>query len=87
VIAGEQKLDKDSRTPTAPITPSFPGYQQFGFPQFPNFQQLPFQLPIAQLQPLIATQGPVGDTGPAAVAIIGAGAAAGFSWMRRRRKK
>jgi hypothetical protein len=59
---------------------------QLRFPQYPNFQQLPYQLPLAQLQPMIQAQGPVGDTGPAAVAVIGAGAAAGFSWMRRRKK-
>ncbi|TSC79141.1 MAG: hypothetical protein G01um101425_778 [Candidatus Peregrinibacteria bacterium Gr01-1014_25] len=29
---------------------------------------------------------PVGDTGPAAVAVMAAGAAAGWSWVRRRRK-
>tara|TARA_Y100000310_G_scaffold336654_1_gene421781 strand:- start:8452 stop:9279 length:828 start_codon:yes stop_codon:yes gene_type:complete len=60
---------------------------QYGFPQYPNFGQLPYQLPLAQLQPLIATQGPVGDTGPAAIAVIGAGAAAGLSWMRRKKRK
>ena len=59
---------------------------QFGFPRYPNYQQLPYQLPLAQLQPLIQSQGPIGDTGPAAVAIIGAGAAAGFSWIRRKRR-
>jgi len=63
-----------------------PGYNQFGFPQYPSFQQLPYQLPLAQLQPLIQAQGPIGDTGPAAVVIIGAGAAAGLSWIRRKRK-
>lgn len=63
-----------------------PSYQQFTFPQYANFQQLPYQLPLAQLQPLIQTQGPAGDTGPAAVVVIGAGAAAGLSWMRRKRK-
>jgi cysteine-rich repeat protein len=56
------------------------------FPGMPNAQALPYQLPLAQLQPLIQSQGPIGDTGPAAVAVIGAGAAAGWSWMRRRRK-
>ncbi|PIR53880.1 hypothetical protein COU75_03430 [Candidatus Peregrinibacteria bacterium CG10_big_fil_rev_8_21_14_0_10_42_8] len=61
--------------------------QQFQFPQFPTGQPVPYQLPYAQLQPLIQTQGPVGDTGPAAVAVIGAGAAAGVSWMRKKRRK
>jgi len=65
-------------------------YAQFGsniqFPGQANFQQLPYQLPLAQLQPLVQSQAPIGDTGPAAVAVIGAGAAAGFSWIRRKRK-
>jgi cysteine-rich repeat protein len=60
--------------------------QQFGFPQYPNFQQLPYQLPLAQLQPLMQSQAPMGDTGPAGVAVIGAGAAAGWSWMRRKKR-
>ena len=62
--------------------------QRFGqFPGQPNVSALPVQLPLAQLQPLIQSQGPVGDTGPATVAITGAGMAAGWSWMRRRRRK
>jgi MYXO-CTERM domain-containing protein len=47
---------------------------------------LPYQLPLAQLRPLVQSRGPAGDTGPAAVAVIGAGAAAGLAWIRRRRK-
>ncbi len=60
--------------------------QQFQFPQYPNYQQLPYQLPFAQLQPLIAPQGVAGETGPAAVAVVASGMAAGLGWMRRRRK-
>ena len=56
------------------------------FPRQPSMQPVPLQLPYAQLQPLIQSQGPAGETGPAAVAVIGAGAAAGIGWMRRRRK-
>ena len=55
----------------------------FGQPRYPSAL---YQFPLAQLQPLIQSRGPIGDTGPAAVAVIGAGAAAGFGWMRRRRK-
>lgn len=44
-------------------------------------------LPFAQLQALAQGQAPVGDTGPAAVVVIGSGAAAGFSWMRRKRRR
>jgi len=65
-----------------PTTIAFPG------------QQLPGQQPLslATLLPLLAqmpqlqTQVPITDTGPAAVAIIAAGSAAGFAWVRRRRK-
>ena len=56
------------------------------FPQYASYQPLGYQLPLAQLQPLIQQRNPMGDTGPAAVAIAGAGAAAGISWIRRRRK-
>lgn len=67
-------------------TVEYPIRQQFQFPQYPNFQQLPYQLPLAQLQPLVQSQGPVGDTGPAAVAVAASGIAAGWSFMRRRKK-
>ncbi len=66
----------------SPYGPMPPGYQI----PFGAMQPGGYPLPLAQLQPLIRSRGPVGDTGPAAVAIIGAGAAAGFSWIRRRRK-
>ena len=59
---------------------------QANFPQFPTRAPLQATLPLAQLQPLIQQQAPVGDTGPATVAIVGAGMAAGWSWVRRRRK-
>jgi cysteine-rich repeat protein len=81
-VAGE---NIDASSPPFPTTPYDLRYGSF--PQYPNFQQLPYQLPLAQLQPMIQAQGPVGDTGPAAVAVIGAGAAAGFSWIRRKRRK
>jgi cysteine-rich repeat protein len=60
---------------------------QLPFPQYPTYQPLPYQLPYAQLQPLIQTQGPAGDTGPAAVAVAAGGIAAGFGWVRRKRRK
>ncbi len=65
---------------------SFTPPSTYPFPQYPTYNQVPYQLPFAQLQPLIQSQGPVGDTGPAAVAVIGAGAAAGFSWIRRKKR-
>lgn len=61
--------------------------QQLGFPQYSNYQQLPYQLPLAQLQPLIQSQGPIGDTGPAAVAVAASGMAAGVGWIRRKKRK
>ena len=85
-IAAEQLQEKDATTPPSTIASQFQPRGQFNFPQYPNFQQLPYQLPLAQLRPLIQSQGPVGDTGPAAVAVIGAGTAAGFSWIRRKRR-
>lgn len=62
-----------------------PQYSQF--PQYPNYQQLPYQLPLAQLQPLISPQGVAGETGPAAVAVVASGMAAGLGWARRRRRR
>lgn len=61
--------------------------QSARFPQIPSYQALPYQLPLAQLQPLIVAQGPAGDTGPAAVAVAASGMAAGYSWIRRRKRK
>jgi cysteine-rich repeat protein len=64
------------------------------FQQFPsqlslfprNFQQIPSQLPLAQLQPLIQSQSTTAETGPAAVAVVASGMAAGLGWIRRKRK-
>tara|TARA_Y100000310_G_scaffold248856_1_gene254829 strand:+ start:5323 stop:8031 length:2709 start_codon:yes stop_codon:yes gene_type:complete len=77
---------EDISFPTSVQVRGQQAFQKFGFPQYPNYQQLPYQLPLAHLQPLVQTQAPIGDTGPAAVAVIGAGAAAGWSWIRRKRK-
>lgn len=55
------------------------------FPGTPSTQPLPWQLPLATVQPLTAGRAPAGDTGPAAVAVIAAGAGAGLAWVRRRR--
>ena len=67
---------------------------EFPFPQqgMPNYQQFSMlnaqfqQLPLTQLQSLISVQPATAQTGPAAIAMIGAGAAAGWSWMKRKRK-
>ena len=88
-ICKTERLDiaiADAETEVESDQQQIPGAQVSQFPNLPNYQALPQQLPIAHLQPLIAVQGPAGDTGPAAVAIIGAGAAAGIGWVRRRRK-
>ena len=76
----------------APSTIAFPG-TNFGIAgltaqyPFPDSRALPWQLPLASLQPLTASRAPVGDTGPAAVAVIAAGAASGVAWMRRKRRE
>jgi len=72
------KPDVAAPRPDAPV--------QTFFPTTPTRQPLPYQLPLAQLRPLIQSQGPVGDTGPAAVAVVASGMAAGLGWMRRKRK-
>ena len=57
--------------------------QQQGFPTMANLQPLPYQLPLPR-----STQGvPVGDTGPAALAVMAAGAAAGLGWTRKKKRK
>ncbi len=73
--------DPSLLSPTSPTSPTFQ------FPQYPTGQPLPYQLPLAQLRPLIQTQGPVGDTGPAAAVVVASGMAAGMGWMRRRKKR
>ena len=60
--------------------------QNINFPQVPSYQPVPYQLPLANLQPIIQQAPRTAQSGPAAVAAIGAGAASGFAWMRRRRK-
>jgi len=34
----------------------------------------------------VSPQGPAGETGPASIAVMAAGAAAGLAWMRRKRR-
>lgn len=87
VVANQNEIiiDAIASAPLQPTSYNLPPH--FPFPQQPTFQQLPMQLPLGQLQPLIAQRAPAGDTGPAAVAVIGAGAAAGMGWIRRRRRK
>ena len=79
-VAGEQTTAEETATTIPFGTP-----QRVAFPFSPTGQALPYQLPLAQLQPLVQGQAPIGDTGPAAVAVIGAGAAAGWSWIKRKR--
>jgi cysteine-rich repeat protein len=87
LIASDTTVQFPGTTLPAAVLSTFQQQQQqFGFPQYPNYQQLPYQLPLAQLQPLIAPQGVAGETGPAAVAVVASGMAAGLGWMRRKRK-
>lgn len=48
---------------------------------------IPLYRPIAAIIPLERPHAPVGDTGPGALALVGAGAAGAVGWMRRKRKK
>jgi cysteine-rich repeat protein len=57
------------------------------YPAAPGTQGLPWRFPLASVQPVTTPRAPVGDTGPAAVAVIAAGAASGVAWMRRKRKE
>ena len=53
-----------------------------------QFRALP-SLPYASTtqRPLQPTHAPVGDTGPATLAVMAAGASAGWGWVRRRRRR
>ncbi|PIR53345.1 hypothetical protein COU76_01595 [Candidatus Peregrinibacteria bacterium CG10_big_fil_rev_8_21_14_0_10_49_10] len=84
-----RKESKDSKDPQHTLVASENPQtisQQYQFPQYPTYQQLPYQLPLAQLQPFVQNRAPIGDTGPAAVAVAASGMAAGIGWMRRKRK-
>ncbi len=72
--------------PQIQVNPQDIPVQGITFPAAQSMQPLPIQLPLATLQPLIQSQGPIGDTGPATVAVVGAGAASGIAWMRRRKR-
>ena len=80
-VAGEFNF-QGSNLNSNPNPNSNPSLQ---FPTLPSAQVA--NLPLAQLQPLIQGQAPIGDTGPAAVAVIAAGAGSGLAWMRRKRKR
>jgi hypothetical protein len=76
--------------PNSPFGPNgqLGGPYQYGqgqFPMYPNTQPLPYNLPMAQVGSGNDSGQIAGDTGPVAVSVMAAGAAAGFAWMRRRR--
>lgn len=48
-------------------------------------QYIPVYRPIASFIPAGQTHAPVGDTGPGAIALIGAGAAGAVGWVRRKK--
>jgi cysteine-rich repeat protein len=77
---------KKPATPVVPQTPPIPEPAPRPLPQAPT-QFAYGYYPYAQVTPLISQQPPAGDTGPAVVGIIVAGAAGGMSWIRRRRNK
>ncbi|OGJ60618.1 hypothetical protein A3C37_00115 [Candidatus Peribacteria bacterium RIFCSPHIGHO2_02_FULL_53_20] len=43
--------------------------------------------PWASLQPIALSRPPAGDTGPAAIVVIAAGAGSGLAWVKRKRRK
>ncbi|MBU0766286.1 DUF4215 domain-containing protein, partial [Patescibacteria group bacterium] len=57
------------------------------YPGTANLQSLGYQLPLANIAQLTANRPPAGDTGPAAIAVISMGSAAGFGWMRRKKRQ
>ena len=66
-------------------------YSPYGvrFPYSPTLSaipQTPGGLPLGSILPYVQTRGPIGDTGPAAIAIVAAGAGAGLAWVRRRKR-
>ncbi|TSC99232.1 MAG: putative lipoprotein [Candidatus Peregrinibacteria bacterium Greene1014_49] len=48
---------------------------------------IPIYRPIASFIPATQAQAPIGDTGPGAIVLIGAGAAGAVGWLRRRKSK
>jgi cysteine-rich repeat protein len=85
VLAAQMQMPPPAQVPMPPSMQqqvNFPAQMQMQMQMPPMMQQLP----LAQLQPLIAPQGVAGDTGPAAVAVVASGMAAGFGFMRKRRK-
>lgn len=73
----------------AATTIAFPGQESpYGIINPLQFASVPWgQRPWAMLQSIATSRPPVGDTGPAAVAVIASGAAAGFAYMRRKRRR
>jgi len=55
-------------------------------PWYPIASRFPYSVPLAESIARIPVHAPVGDTGPVAIGVMAAGAAAGFAWMRRRRR-
>ena len=87
-VLAEKTVERQEQKPTAPqpITNYQSPITNIPFPFQQQYQQMPQYLPYAQLQPLLQQVPQTTQSGPAAVAAIGAGAAAGMSWVRRRRK-
>jgi len=60
--------------------------QLMNIPRAPTTQYSRYQLPVAQMLPIIQSQGPVGETGPAIALVIAAGAGAGLAWRKKKKK-
>ena len=85
----QETINKKPETSQQPNSQTAQQLIQFPYAQFPTpYAQFPTPqpYPYASLQPLIQQAPQTTQSGPAAVAAIGAGAAAGWSWMRRRKK-
>ena len=76
------------------MTITFPGLPEVeieplevAVPEFIELEPLAAPPGIASVTPIAVSRPPVGDTGPAVAAIMAAGAAVGFAWTRRKRRK
>jgi hypothetical protein len=93
LVAGERSSvsavgERVSSVDRGPVTITFPAWQGGGSSAPPGAVSPEYFGPSYYGSVIPSTpSGPVGQTGPAAVAIMAAGAAMGFAWMRRKRTK
>ena len=85
-VLADKKTEQSSSAVAAQQTAYNPYAQNISFPQYPTYQPLPYQLPLAQLQPIMMQTPHTTQTGPAAVAVVASGMAAGLGWVRRKKR-